>query len=140
MFDAMIQDEIRQAEQLRVLRAAGIDRVDERIHELLATGKLSAGQVVAGYTRLLRDLQPPDSDADVARRERAHRLALEIVNAAVAGQISDEKAQQVAAITLPPLKRAWVEQQIRGRRGAESSPLNRALMDAVERGTTWRTP
>lgn len=140
MLDAMIQDEIRRDEQLRVLRAAGIDRVDERIHELLATGKLSAGQVVAGYTRLLRDLQPPDSDADVARRERAHRLALEIVNAAVAGQISDEKAQQVAAITLPPLKRAWVEQQIRGRRGAESSPLNRALMDAVERGTTWRAP
>lgn len=140
MFDDKIITEIRRDEQLRVLRAAGIDRVDERIHELLATGKLSAGQVVAGYTRLLRDLQPPDSDADVARRERAHRLALEIVNAAVAGQISDEKAQQVAAITLPPLKRAWVEQQIRGRRAAEPSPLNRALLDAVERGTTWRTP
>lgn len=51
------ENEILRAHQLRVLRAAGIDRVDARVRHLLATGRLSAGSVVAGYARLLRDLR-----------------------------------------------------------------------------------
>ena len=50
------ENDILRAEQLRILRAAGVDRVDERIRHLLATGRLGAGTVLAGYGRLMRDL------------------------------------------------------------------------------------
>ena len=51
------EDEVLRAHQLRVLRSAGVDLVDEHVRHLLATGRLSAGSVVAGYARLLRDLR-----------------------------------------------------------------------------------
>ena len=51
------EDEILRARQLRVLREAGIAKVDDRVRHLLATGKLSAGQVVKGYARLMWDIK-----------------------------------------------------------------------------------
>lgn len=64
------ENEILRAYQLRVLRFVGIDRVDARVRHLLATGRLSAGSVVAGYTRLLRDLRvAPEPRASLRGRE-----------------------------------------------------------------------
>jgi hypothetical protein len=51
------EDEILRARQLRVLRLAGVERVDERISHLLATGQVAASQVLLGYERLMRDVQ-----------------------------------------------------------------------------------
>jgi uncharacterized protein YjfI (DUF2170 family) len=52
-------DEILRARQLRILRSAGIQQVDERLSHLLATGKIAASQVLRGHSRLLHDLQSP---------------------------------------------------------------------------------
>jgi hypothetical protein len=59
--DAQIasEDEILRAQQLRILRVAGVRRVDERVSHLLATGKIAASQVLRGYERLMRDTQAP---------------------------------------------------------------------------------
>ena len=64
------ENEILRAEQLRILRAAGVDQVDERIRHLLATG------------RLMRDLYP----------RRAGVLALALLGLALAVGCSDEEA------------------------------------------------
>jgi len=75
------ENDILRAEQLRILRAAGVDQLDERIRHLLATGRLSAGAVLAGYGRLMRDLYP----------RRAGVVALALLGLALAAGCADEE-------------------------------------------------
>jgi len=76
------ENDILRAEQLRILRAAGADHVDERIRHLLATGRLSASAVLSGYGRLMRDLYP----------RRAGVVALALLGLALAAGCSDGEA------------------------------------------------
>jgi hypothetical protein len=60
----------------------------------------------------------PTSNDETLRKVRLHQLARDLVNATVAGHISDETAEQIAEISLPPLKRQWVREQVKGIRNA----------------------
>jgi hypothetical protein len=61
---------------------------------------------------------PTDFDA-ILRKTRLHQLACDIVNDTVAGHISDETAAKIAELSLPPLKRQWVRDQVEGIRNSQ---------------------
>jgi hypothetical protein len=54
------------------------------------------------------------TDEEVLRKNRLHLLARDVVNEVVAGRLTDETAAEVAELTLPPLKRQWVREQVAG--------------------------
>lgn len=59
------------------------------------------------------------NDEEILRRQRLHQLAREIVNKIVAGSLDNETATKVADLTLPPLKRQWVRDQVAGIRNSQ---------------------
>lgn len=56
----------------------------------------------------------PTIDDEVLRKNRLHLLARDVVNDVVAGRLTDETASKIAELTLPPLKRQWVREQVAG--------------------------
>lgn len=45
----------QRVKDLQVLRQAGLDKVDARVRELLAEGKLTHAEVLVGYPKLVLD-------------------------------------------------------------------------------------
>jgi hypothetical protein len=62
------------------------------------------------------------TDDEILRRVRTHQLARDLVNETAAGHVSDETAARLAELTLPPLKRQWVRDQVVGIRTSQKTP------------------
>ena len=61
------------------------------------------------------------TDEEVLHKTQLHQLARDIVNETVAGKISNETAGKIAEVALPPLKRQWVRDQVRGIQSAKEN-------------------
>lgn len=51
---------------------------------------------------------------EILRKTRMHDMARQIVNETVTGKLSLDTSEKIAALTLPPLKQAWVRDQVTG--------------------------
>ena len=56
---------------------------------------------------------------EITRKVKLHQLARDLVNETVAGHVSDETSAKLAELALPPLKRQWVRNQVKGIRNSQ---------------------